>query len=248
MKKILAGILAAVSMLSVSATAFATDKTVTKPGEVEYDVPVTAPTVVLNLVMPAKMAAALNPYGAEMKLDEAGTKTSKNGVVSMGYTVTNNSKEYGVYFDATAITTIETADKEKWSVKQTAADTAGTRGADIALVAAKDLDAFATVAVPTAASKPAAKGTGADPDQGYLVMNSEQAADKAAGTVLGQTTQKKVFFIPAATGDAAPGKIVMGFVGKLAASSVDKEVEWTEDDAININLILKVTAGPKTLA
>lgn len=243
MKKILAGILAAVSMLSVSATAFATDKTVTKPGEVEYDVPVTAPTVVLDLVMPAKMSAALNPYGADIKLDADGTNTSNLGIVSVAYDVVNNSKEYGVYIDATAITTIETADKTKWTVASDAADTNGTKGAALALVGAADVSAFKALSVPT----DNAGATKAKP-YGALLMDSTVTADKATGVVAGQTSQKKLFYIAAATGDAAPGKMVMGFVGKLAASDTDKEVEWTEDDAINVNLVLKVTAGPKTLA
>lgn len=245
-KKILSGVLAAVSALTMSVSAFAAsanEKAVTKPGEIEYDVPVTSPSVVLNLVMPAKMTAALNPYGAEIKLDTAGTKTSKLGVVSPAYDIVNKSQDYGIYIDATAITTIETSDKEKWTVAAEAADTDGTKGAALALVGAADLEAFSALTVPTddaAASK--TKPCGA------LLMDSTVQADKATGVVAGQTSQKKLFYVAAATGDATPGKIAIGFVGKLAASTDDSEVEWTEDDAINVNLVLKVTAGPKTLA
>ena len=257
MKKILAGILAAVSMLSVSATAFASEKTVTKPGEVEYDVPVTAPTVVLNLVMPAKLSAALNPYGAdiEMKAKSSPEKddgvTSNAGIVSTAYTITNNSTEYGVYFDATAITTIETADKTKWTVA-TAKLTDGTKGAQLVLTGAADASALKT-AIEAIDGKAAVANAPYDKTdgQGKLVMDSTVEANKENGVVAGQTSVKKLFYVPAATkatDTVTPAEIVIGFGGALAASDskTNKEVEWTEDDAINVALVLKVTAGPKT--
>lgn len=261
MKKILAGVLAAASMLAVSATAFATDtKAVKAPGDVEYDVTVGAPKVVLDLVMPAKLAAALNPYGAnivmtpEVKADATATPpvaavaeiNTTKGIGSVTYKVTNNSVDYGVFIDATAITTVETTDATKWTVKP-AAVVDGTKGAQLALIAAKS-NAAATMA-PT--SQPTASATWAEASGGVLVMDSTVAADKTKNLAAGQTNQKKFAYVAAATvaGDVVtPADIYMGFTGVLAKDATGKEVVWNDDDAINVQLVLKVTAGPKTFA
>lgn len=246
MKKILAGVLAAASMLSLSATAFAsTDKTVSKTGELTYDVAVTAPKVVLNLTLPAKMAAALNPYGADVKLgvkgDDGADLTSKAGIASVAYKVTNKSKDYGVYIDATGLTTVKTTDQTAWKVT-TSAPTDGTKSAQLTLQGAADPDDLKDT--PTVKTSSAA-ATGAA-SQGVLVLNSEAAADSTKGLVAGQVKQAKMLFVPAKT-DTADGVAYMGFVGALAKSSSSQEVEWKEDDAINVNLVLKVGVGPKTL-
>ncbi len=250
MKKILAGILAAASMLTmaVSASATTNEKAVTKPGEITYEVPVTAPKVVLNLVMPAKMTAALNPYGAEITVvpganagDPAVNKSTK-GIASLAYKVTNKSKDYGVYLDATAITTITTSDAPKadkspaWSVTGTSV-TAGTKGACMSLLALETVgdDAGAT------ASK-AATSSG----QGALLLDSTIPANKDTGVVAGQTKQAKMAFVKANDG-SDDGVVYLEFAGDLGKSSSTVDVVWNEDDAINVNLVLKVVAGPKTL-
>lgn len=249
MKKILAGVLAAASMLAVSATAFATDKNVTKPGEVEYDVAVTAPAVTLNLIMPAKLSAALNPYGADIKLDK--DNTTKNTIASAAYKVTNKSTDYGVYIDAKAITTISTPDKPvdgkpAWSVTKTAlpATADGVKNANLALMG------FTSVSSMKTATPAAANAVATNSAQGALVLDSTVEADKENGIVAGQTEAKKFMYIKAATDASTFGEAYMGFVGKLAESKADgsKDVVWNEDDAINVTLVLKVTAGPKTLA
>lgn len=249
MKKILAGVLAVASMLSVSATALATDKNVTKPGEIEYDVAVTAPTVTLNLVMPAKLAAALNPYGAEIKLDADTTTT--NTIASAAYKVTNKSTDYGVYIDAKAITTVSTPDKPvdgkpAWTVTADALPSTadGVKNANLALMGFSAVSAMKT-ATPAAANAAASSSA-----QGALVLDSTVEANKETGVVAGQTESKKFMYIKAATDATTPGEAYMGFVGKLAESTADgkKEVVWNEDDAINVTLVLKVTAGPKKLA
>lgn len=245
MKKFIASVLAAASVLSVSATAFAASdtKSVTKTGDVEYDVAVTAPKIVLDLVMPAKMSAALNPFGAEIKLsaDEAVTDVLKTGIASVAYEIQNKTVDYGVYIDASAITTVETADKTKWKVTTTA-PVDGTKGAQLTFTGADTIANFATKTA-TTSSAAATSATA----MGSLVLNSEAVADKDAGTVAGQVKQSKLFYIPAGTADA-PKSIYVGFVGALSKSTSTATVEWTEDDAINVNLVLKVSAGPKTFA
>lgn len=82
MKKILASVLAAASVLTMSATAFATaasndapnmndpTKNMTKGDEFSYDVSATSPKIVFDVLMPAKLTAWLNPYKADMKILE----------------------------------------------------------------------------------------------------------------------------------------------------------------------------------
>lgn len=247
MKKILAGVLAAVSMLTVAASAFADDKNVTAAGELEYDVEVTAPKVVLNLVMPAKMAAALNPYGAEIKLDADGTNKSTKGIASTAYKITNKSLDYGVYIDATAITTIVTTDKPNadkspaWNVKGTSV-TDGTKGACLALLGVNNVTGNPVAAVSAAAKSNA---------QGSLLLDSTVVANKETGVAAGQTSQAKMVYLAAATksGDTVTETdAYLVFAGDLAKSSAAKEVVWNEDDAINVSLVLKVNPGPKTFA
>ena len=247
MKKILAGVLAAATMLTMSLSASAaTTKAVTKPGEVTYDVAVTAPKIVLNVVMPAKMAASLNPYGADFKIDaETTPTTSKNKIVSTAYEVQNLTQDYGVYLDATAITTITTTDKTKWTVSG-AKVTEGVKGAQMALIVDKDKATIKTAIDGTTALTSKAF----DDTDGKLVMDSTVAADKTKGLVAGQTNQKKVAYIPASADGTTAQKIYMGFAGYLTASkdegkATEALVEWKEDDAINVNLVLKVVAGPK---
>ncbi len=246
MKKILAGILAAATMMTVALSASAattTDKTVTKAGDVTYDVSVTAPKITLDLVLPAKMLAALNPYGAELKYDLTDdTKKAKTGVVGTAHKISNKSVDYGIYIDASATTTVTTSDKTKWVVKSDAADTAGTKGAAMALVAA------ATAANVNPATFPTTeKGAAATVDS-VMHLDSTKAADKDAGTVAGQVTKKKFVYIKGATDASTPSDAYIGLTGKLAESKADgsADVEWKEDDAINVNLVLKITAGPKT--
>ncbi len=252
MKKILAGVLAAVSMLSVSATAFAssTDKSVTKPGEVAYEVVATTPKIVLDLVMPAKMAASLNPYGADIKIDA--DNSMKLGVVSLAYKVANKSVDYGVYIDAKAVTTITTTDKKKadgsnaWDVVTTAITAKqGVKNANMALQGYASASAMKAATAPEAASKKAIASA-----QGALVLDSTVKADKEKGIVAGQTEQKQFMYLKAASDATSPTEAVMGFIGVLGTSKDDgtADVEWKEDDAINVNLILKVTAGPKALS
>lgn len=269
MKKILAGVLAAASMLTVSATAFAAsnDKTVTAAGDLEYDVAVTAPKIALNLVMPSKMAAALNPYGAAIKLEakDTGAATTTATIASTAYEIKNLSKENGVFIDATAITTIETSDAPKadkspaWGVIKEEVEE-GTKNANLALMGGASADAFKDVsnnAIDPADESSAAAKSSNKIVQGALVLDSTVKADKTKNIAAGQTSQKKFIFVPVATSDTAPGTAYMAFIGKLAetkpavttsgSEAPEQEVVWNDDDAINVNLVLKVTAGPSDL-
>lgn len=246
MKKILAGVLASVSLLAMTTSAFAAEneKAVTKAGDISYEVSVSAPKVVLDLVMPAKITAALNPYGADIKLDTAATPTTTNaGIASVAYTIKNNSLDYGVFLDATATTTVNTADAKAWTVNKTAVTTTATaKGANMALVGAVDAAGIKTLAD---AATPTASAAATATAQGVLVLDSTVAANASTGVEAGQTKQKKFMYIPAATTAGTPQTAAMALIGRLATGD---DVEYTEDDSIGVNLILKVSAAGKTFA
>lgn len=237
MKKLMAGLLAIVSVLSVSVSAqAAAAKNVKKPGEVEYEVAVTNPKIVLNIVLPSQMKAAINPYGNEFQIDELNTIHTQNGIVSVAYPVHNLDTDYGVFFDAIAITTTSS---NKWSVT-TSTLTPGVKGANMAVTASNSESGIAQY---SNVKKAATSAT----DQGNLPLDSTVAADKAKGIQKGQTSQQKLAYVPASADGITPSKIYIGFAGKLADDSADKVVNWTENDIINVNLVLKITPAPKTL-
>lgn len=237
MKKLIAGLLAVASVLSVSVSAQAAAvKNMTKPGEMEYDVPVTNPKIVLNIVMPSQMKAAINPYGNDFQIDDLNTIHTQNGIVSVAYPVYNLDTDYGVFVDATAVTSTSST---KWSVT-TNALTPGVKGANMAVTASASeggIPQYSNV------KKAATSAT----DQGNLPLDSTIPADKAQGIQKGQTSQQKLAYVPASADGKTPSKVFIGFAGELAGDASDKIVNWTDSDTINVQLILKITPGPKTL-
>lgn len=119
MKKILAGVLAAASMLSVSATAFADDPVPTTSAVqgaapaagISYDVSADVSYGSVDCVLPAtsllaKTSVVVNPYGAAVKTpDETDPDTTiatnTNFIASPYYTIKNNDKESGLKVIAT---------------------------------------------------------------------------------------------------------------------------------------------------
>ena len=254
MKKILAGVLAAASMLTVSATAFALEggdtANIVKPGEKEYSIDSGMLSVELDLEIPAKFQAFLNPYGASVEIKE---KTStidatKNDadVISYAYEFVNNTKDFGVSIDADAITTVA---GELKAVKATAlTGTAATdKEANVALVASYDLAKIAkygfsgtgTTAIPSASAKMAAAADGA------LVLDSTVTA--GTGIAAGETKQAGWAHVKAYDDTTkTPGKTYAAIVGKLAENSTTP-LEWTDEDAFSVALVLKFNPGPATL-
>lgn len=236
MKKLIAGLLATASVLSVSTAAQAADKIINRPNEVEYDIEIPNPKVVMNVAMPSQMKAAINPYGAEFDVDELGTVSSNNGVVSVAYPIENLDTELGIYVDATAITSTGST---KWSVTTTAL-TPGVKGANMAVTAS------ATEAGITQYSNVKKAATSAS-SQGNLPLDSTVPADKAKGIAKGQTSQSKLAYAPASADGVTPSKVFIGFVGQLSGDSADTIVNWTDSDQISVSLVLKLTPAPKTL-
>lgn len=241
MRRFFAGVLSsltALAVLSVSVPAYAADvKNVTKPGEISYEVVAKSSKIVLNVVLPAQMKAALNPYGNDFQLNDQNTIHTQNGIVSVAYPVHNYDTDWGVYIDAVAVTA--TSNEKTWSVT-TDALTPGERGANMALTASKTEAGIAEYSN----VKKAATGAAS---QGNLPLSSTVPADKENGISKGQTSQKKLAYIPASADGETPSIIYIGFAGKLAEDSADTVINWTENDYINVNLVLKLTPAPKTL-
>lgn len=235
MKKLIASVLAIASVLSVSVAAQAAEKKVSKPGELQFDVAVTNPKVVLNMVMPSKMKAALNPYGAEMQVDDLDNVHSTNGIVSVAYPIENLDTNYGIFIDAIAVTTTAGS----WDVT-TSALTPGVKGANMAVTASNTENGI------TQYSNVAKAATSAT-NQGNMPLDSTIPADKANGIEKGQTSQQKLAYVPASADGETSSEVFIGFTGKLADDSADTIVNWTDSDTINVQLILKITPGPKTL-
>ncbi|MDE6731290.1 MAG: hypothetical protein K2J77_00240 [Oscillospiraceae bacterium] len=236
MKKLIAGLLAIASVLSVSVSAQAAAvKNVTKPGELQFDISATNPKVVLNIVMPSQMKAAINPYGSEFQIDYLNTIHTQNGIVSVAYPVYNLDTDYGVFIDAKGITTTSS---DAWSVTKNTL-TPGVKGANMAVTASATeggIPQYSNVA------KAATSAT----SQGNMPLDSTVPADSAKGTAKGETRQQKLAYVPASADGETPSKVFIGFAGKLADDSADTVVNWTESDSINVQLILKITPGPKT--
>lgn len=226
MKKILASILAAASVLTMSAVASASEltandptKNVTKGDEFSYDVNATSPKVVFDVLMPAKLTAWLNPYNANLKIvlkkdkDDAydsaaplvtaisADVTSSASVGSVAYRVINRSTEYAVSIDAKATTTVNTADEKPWAVEGNTV-TPGTKGAAVQLIFAgtdSELVKGASGAEPTLTDKSAKKSASA---AGRLQLDSKAKENAKLGLEAGQVEQKAWGWLGKATTDA----------------------------------------------
>lgn len=236
MKKFLAGILAAVSVFSAAAPAYAAEtKVVSKPKEVVYDVVVQKPKIVLNVALPSQVKATLNPYGNDFALNELNTIRTQNGIVSVAYPIHNYDTSYGVFIDAVAVTSTSGSG---WDVTKGAL-TPGVKGANMAFVVSTTEEGVANYSNVSKAATSASS-------QGNLALDSTVPADSAKGTVKGQTSQQKIGYVPASADGTTAEVIYIGFAGKLSEDAANAPVNWTDSDTINVNLVLKLTPGPKT--
>ena len=160
--------------------------------------------------------------------------TASNGIISTAYKITNKSKDYGVYIDATATVT----PSRGVVVTGTAAGTADPDNKEACLgLVGLSAAPTKTKGFTLSESKPADKT-----NQGALLLNSKEEANPTKGLAKATTQQKKFMYLKAVDGDADVDAY-MAFVGELEGGD---DIEWTEDDTISVSLILKVTAGPKT--
>lgn len=236
-KKIFAGVLAAASVLSVSATAFAApeapDKTkaVTKPGETEYEAGVSMMGAELDVELPGNMKAFLNPYGAEVAIDEETTPNKmKTGVVSWAYEVVNNTKDFGIFIDAKKVKGTPSTGVSIAS----AAPANGKKEVYMSLVFAKDGAALKAVTAPAASS---------------MTDNTQKVAHVAI--TASETSQAKFGYVPGKTDtDTTSPKGVIGFVGNISkqgsadASDATKVTDWTDDDTVTVTYTLKISPAP----
>lgn len=234
MKKILAGVLSAATVLSLSATAFAapaapdTTKAVTKPGETEYEAGVGMMGAELDVELPSAMKAFINPYGAVVAVEEgASAATSNAGVVSWAYEVVNNTTDFGIMIDV--------KDGKVTPAATVAIAAPGAAEAATAKTAALVLQAGDTATAATTYDK--------------TKTTTAKATDTAQGIFVFSTTadsKSKIAYAPAKTA-AGAGKVYLGLTG--AISKVDgagEDIEWTEDDIITATYTLKINPSAKT--
>lgn len=245
MKKILAGIMAAATMMTVSAVAFASapaapDKTkeLTKPGENEYEVGVSAMQAELSVELPGNMKAFINPYGAEVNVDAATTPTkAKYGVLSWAYEIVNNTEDFGIMIDVKN----GKAEVSDGITLTTPAASLDDKKIGIGMASAADAATLfpATFAAITANAKATASAGG------KFVFTTTA------------TNQAKFAYAPAKTTSGA-GKVYIGFQGivgtKYATADASKgiaagdPVEWTSDDSVTCTFVLKINPSAKTAA
>lgn len=242
MKKILAGVLAAASMLTVSATAFALEapdktKPITKPGEAEYEAGIGLMTAELDVELPGSMKAFLNPYGAEVAITdvvETGNSdpaTSTDGVLSWAYEVVNNTTDFGIAIDVKkgAVATPSTG----VTISAPAAAAPTTKAVMLQLMAGKapsDIVFDGSKSTSTACTTTA---------QGVYVFSSTASTDAFAN----------VAYAPAKDATNGAGKVYLGLVGNLGKKdATNKAIEWTEDDIVTATFTLKINPTAKTQA
>lgn len=248
MKKIMAGVLAAASVLAVSATASAVEapdktKAISKPGETEYEAGVTLMGAELDVELPASMKAFLNPYGATVSVNEdtdaSKIMNTKNSIVSWGYEIVNNTENFGIFVDVKDLKGKMTS--KDGSLKD-AAPTAGSKEAWIAMVGGKDavtaIGASAANTAPAALSAAISKAATTDNTgkQTCLPVKADGSADSASKFVYCQAKDKD--------GANTMTKGVIAFVGILAKGTSTSAVEWTEDDEITLTYTLKISPAP----
>lgn len=230
-KKILAGVLAAASVMAMSVTAFAVEepdktKAVTKPGETEYEAGVGMLTAELDVELPAQMKAFINPYGATVVVDKAtAPSTVSNGVVSWAYEVVNNTEDFGIMIDVKK--GYKATGSKDVTIVAPASSIADGKNVAIVLQSGKDASTATTFASGKSSSASSADGEAA----GYCVFG-----DSPAGAAL-----EKFAYAPAKTASGA-GKTYIAFTGALG------KAEWTEDDTITCTYTLKINPSKKTAA
>lgn len=230
-KKILAGVLAAASVMAMSTSAFAVEapdktKALSKPGETEYEAGVAMLTAELDVELPAGMKAFINAYGASVAVDEAETPTKiSNGVLSWAYEVVNNTEDFGIMID------VKKGYKATPSkdVTVTAPSSSMAAGKNVAVV----LQSGSTVAMATTYDSSKAASTAATATTaGYAVFASTEAA----------AALEKFAYAPAKTEAAGAGKAYIAFTGAVG------KAEWTEDDTVTCTYTLKINPAKTTAA
>ena len=245
-KKILAGVLAGVTALSTSVSAFATsaptEKDLTKvekAGETKYSVAVGTLDVKLNVTIPKKMSAFLNPYNASVKVDAEATPTTANdGVVSWNYEIVNRTEDFGVNVDIVGAN----AKVSKNMSMATAADLPATAG-DAMVGTATDKKVFLALLA-------------SDKDGNFLTVdqslvntkhNDSTSAVAGAGAYIFKTvdakegeTLTKFAYVPAGT-EAAPSTVKLAFRGNLSTVDADgNDLTWGSTEKVTASFSFKL--------
>lgn len=242
-KKILAGVLSAVTLLSLSATASATatpspyatasnDAAVSAPGATTYKVDVGQLACELDVVVPTTIKAFLNPYNSEIQITDTSTTPAagdkiKTGITSYAYIVMNKSTTTAVGVDIVGGVASGKGDVELLTAdaaKKLAEANAKTDDTEREKAQAEFAGKKAYVALAAGATKPLSATTGAG-----FANAAQTAAVTAAGALFtassSGTNEGLVTAIPATTKDTS------------ATSSANGIFVFTEDEKSLENFI-----------
>lgn len=216
MKKIGALIMACVMALSLAATAFATDATVTDPAK-GASVKVTGSTLLptIKLTVPTAAGVVLNPYGMKLKddltgLDSGGTISGK--VVSAISNITNLSDV-----------------KIKVGVTATATATGLTLAkASVASITGKDKQAFVKLEMITADDANSDADAFGTPE-GEIILATAATSLKTPIELAASTDGNSA---------AAGGVLAFRFTGD---TSSEPTTAWTNKDTVTANLAFTFT-------
>lgn len=246
-KQILAGVLAGVTALSTSAAAFATaptdkeKKDITALTETKYSVAVGFLDVKLDVTIPTKMVAFLNPYSAAVKVDNATTPTTANdGVVSWNYEIKNRTADYGINVDIIGAN----AKVTKGLSMATASDLPGAGevmvgAADnkkvfLALLASKPGDPTSFLTVDDNLVNTQGNAVGSTPAEGAYIFKTIDAKTGEDFT--------KFAYVPNSA-DGTEQVTAIAFRGNLsqntAADGSGTDLTWTKSDKVTATFSLK---------
>lgn len=233
MKKILAGVLAAASMLSVSAVAFAADnETNLTTGAHTYEVTAAFSAGTVDVTLPTELDGSIffNPYGSPVK---TGSVSNTGAVASPVYTIKNNDGTDGIKVMVTPSV-----------VTATGLTVVDPRATNANITNYNPLVTYDKNGDPVDAAKQAkniAVWVSADTTQAGAVVSSFDG-DKCVPFILKNTASYKLLELAA----SASGYFTLGGELNPQLPEGGAGVAWTEKEALKLKMVFKVM--PKVTA
>ena len=241
MSKMLAAILSAAMVMSMSMTAFAADDaaadTDTNKGTVEVEAPIYAYDFV-NVVVPTAFKVAFNPTGLEVT---TGTDTTtRDQIVSKNYGIINKSSKDKIITVTLNVTDqndkisfvssadeVDNAEKDEYAIYLTAvaADSTEVKVGAASADKETDADALGDVAMTKAADTTAVALSAGENEIAFKVDKADYALKAGASLELGGTTTNNVADLYEVSALAGAGKGITAFTfdGKM-----NDKADWTQ--------------------
>ena len=241
MSKMLAAILSAAMVMSMSMTAFAADDaaadTDTNKGTVEVEAPIYAYDFV-NVVVPTAFKVAFNPTGLEVT---TGTDTTtRDQIVSKNYGIINKSSKDKIITVTLNVTDqndkisfvsstdeVDNAEKDEYAIYLTAvaADSTEVKVGAASADKETDADALGDVAMTKAADTTAVALSAGENEIAFKLDKADYALKADASLELGGTTTNNVADLYEVSALAGAGKGITAFTfdGKM-----NDKADWTQ--------------------